>query len=85
MTIRLSPSFAKDYRRLSVPLQTKLDKVIRYLAENHPSPGLRVRKMVNHPTIYEARLDLQYRITFEKHDQLLILRRVGTHAIYKQP
>jgi mRNA-degrading endonuclease RelE of RelBE toxin-antitoxin system len=85
MTIRFAAPFVKDYRRLSPLIQQKVDLLLTELASNLHYPSLRVRKMVNHPSIYEARIDGQYRVTFEKQADLLVMRRVGTHAIYKKP
>ncbi len=85
MTIRFAAPFVKDYRRLSPVIQQKVDWLIHKLASSPQYPSLRVRKMVNHPNIYEARVDLQYRVTFEKSEQFLVMRRVGTHAIYRKP
>ena len=40
--------------------------------------------MVNRENVWEARVDFHYRFTFSVHSDRVILRSVGTHAIYRK-
>lgn len=85
MTLRFSRPFIKDYDTLTPPVRKKVDKALRLLGHDLQHPSLRVRKMVNQPAYYEARVDVHYRMTFEKQQEVLFMRRVGTHEIYRKP
>jgi mRNA interferase RelE/StbE len=85
MKLRRSKSFQKQYARLPKAVRQKVKRQLIYLATDARHPSLRSRKMVNQPDIYEARIDRHYRLTFTVHPDLIILRRVGTHTIYRQP
>ncbi len=85
MTIRRLASFDRDYPALPAHIRKKLDRVLVYLTQDIRHPGIKARKMVNHPDIWEARVDEHYRLTFKFDQDILILRRVGTHEIYRNP
>ncbi len=85
MTIRFSQSFVKEYRKLPKPAQNKVKKFLNVLAKDLSYSGLRVHKMVNQDDIYEGRIDIHYRVTFKKESNILFMRRVGTHEIYRNP
>ena len=85
MTIVFLKPFVKDYSKLPQAQQRKVDKQLRLLKQNVNHPGLKARKMVNQPDIYEARVDLHFRMTFKLEKNRVIMRRVGTHKIYKKP
>jgi hypothetical protein len=49
-------------------------------------PGLRVKKVQGTSDIWEARASHSLRLTFEIHEDLLILRNVGPHdKVLKNP
>lgn len=85
MTIVVSKQFRREYRRLPLAVQKKVDRQLRRLAENVQHPSLKARKMEGVAHVWEARVDLQYRLTFQIEGDIAQLRRVGTHAIYQQP
>jgi mRNA-degrading endonuclease RelE of RelBE toxin-antitoxin system len=85
MTIRFSKPFVRQYTKLSASVRKKVDQQLRRLAENARHPSLSARKMTNQGDIWEARVDYHYRVTFQMTRDLIILRRVGTHAIYRKP
>jgi len=85
MTLRRSRRFAKQYARLPEATRRKVEKALRLLVTNPTHAGLKVRKLVNQEDIWEARIDYHTRMTFQKDDRCLLLRAVGTHAIYSRP
>ena len=40
--------------------------------------------MVNREEVWEARIDIQYRFTFQFNDKDIVLRSIGTHEIYRE-
>ena len=85
MTIRLSRSFIRQYRKLPPLIQQKVDKQLQRLENDLQHPGARVHKMVNQEDIWEARVDIHYRMTFELSGDVIVVRRVGTHEVYRKP
>lgn len=85
MTIRYSKPFSKQYRKLPESIKGKIKKLVRTLLENPHHPGVGVKKMVNSDEIFEARVDIHYRVTFKIEGDCIVMRRVGTHAIYRNP
>jgi len=85
MILRQTKPFLKQYAKLPIRIQKKVNKSLRLLSQDPYHPGLNTRKMANQPDIYELRVDIHYRITYQTLDDLIILRRVGTHKIYKNP
>ena len=85
MTIRLLNPFVRDYKKLDPPVRLKVDEFLTVLAKDFRHSSLRVRKMVNQKDIYEARIDGQFRATFEMNGNILTMRRVGGHEIYRNP
>lgn len=78
-------TFERDYKRISPTVRKKLDKQLHLLLADLRHPSLGVRKMINQRDIYEARVDIHNRMTFEMRGDTIILRRVGTHEIYRKP
>ena len=79
MKIRAYESFRRFYRELPLHIQKKTDKQIRLLAENLRHPSLQVKKIQGTVGIWEARVDLHYRMTFERTGDSIHLRVVGNH------
>ena len=78
--IRLTRRFLKSYARLPAAIQEKIKKQIELLAENPRHPSLQTKPIQGVPGIYEARVDLDYRMTYEREaDDTLVLRVVGRH------
>jgi hypothetical protein len=78
VSARLSGYSHPHQKKFQRQLKTVTTLGIRY-------PGLSVRKMSGQTEIWEARIDEHYRFTFQIVDEVMILRRVGTHEIYRKP
>jgi mRNA-degrading endonuclease RelE of RelBE toxin-antitoxin system len=76
--------FAKQYKKLPVSVREKFDRQLRRLVKDPQHPSLRARKMVNREEVWEARIDIQYRFTFQFNGEDIVLRSIGTHEIYRQ-
>ena len=79
MRILAYERFRKSYQRLPQPIQRKADKQLSLLAANVRHPSLQVKHMKGATGIWEARVDLHYRMTFEMVGETIYLRVVGNH------
>ena len=78
--IELTETFKKHYVDLPGHIQKKVKKALRLLAENPRHPSLRSKPIEGAPGIYEARIDIPYRMTYERlPGDVLHLRVVGKH------
>ena len=78
--IKFSKHFLRLFARLPAPLQDKVKKQIGLLAENPRHPSLQTRPIQGAAGIYEARVDRDYRLTYERQaDDTLLLRVVAKH------
>lgn len=76
--------FLKGYIRLPSATRKKVDRQLFHLAQDIRHPALYAKKMAGVEDIWEARIDEHYRLTFQIQDDVIILRRAGTHAIYRK-
>jgi mRNA-degrading endonuclease RelE of RelBE toxin-antitoxin system len=77
--------FQKLVHKLPESVKKKLQRQLKVLAVDVHHPSLGVKKMVNKDDLWEARVDLHYRLTFKRLGDQIILQAVGTHEIYRQP
>jgi len=84
VTLRVLDSFRTDYRRLPREIQERVDQALLKLEADPPHPSLRVKKIRGTRDIWEARVTLAYRLTFQQEENILVLRRVGTHNILRK-
>jgi mRNA-degrading endonuclease RelE of RelBE toxin-antitoxin system len=85
MKVTFSKRFFVEYENLERSVQKRIDRKLQLLSQNIQYPGLGVKKMVNTGNIYEARVDIHNRMTFQIHGDIILMRRVGTHEIYRKP
>jgi mRNA interferase RelE/StbE len=78
--IESSKRFKDAYWDLPPEIQMKVKKAIRLLAENLRHPSLQTKPLQGAKGIYEARVDQNYRITFDRlPGDILRMRTVGKH------
>ncbi len=77
--------FEKDYASLPSEVRKTVDSKLRGFVSNQLHPSLRVKKMEGVQDVLEMRGNISYRITFQYTEGGVILRRVGTHDILKNP
>ena len=78
--LRSSRRFKKAYRRLPLDIQAKTKKALRLMAEDTRHPSLRTRPIQGTAGVYEARVDINYRLTYERlAGDILLIRVVGLH------
>jgi len=78
--IILSDRFIALYKNLPEAIQKKIKRQIQLLAENPRHPSLQTKPIQGTNGIYEARVDINYRMTYELiADDTLLLRVVVKH------
>jgi mRNA-degrading endonuclease RelE of RelBE toxin-antitoxin system len=86
MEILLTEQFEAAYGKLSAADKRSVRKAITLLGGNPRYPGLHVKKMEGHRSIWEARPSDRLRMTFEITGDAITLRNVGEHAkVLKKP
>ena len=78
-----TPPFTRDFQALPHEVRARAEKALRLLVENPRHPSLRAKKMQGVEDIWEARVSLSHRITYQLAENTLTLRRIGTHDILK--
>ena len=85
MKLYFTLSFKKDYQKLPQQIQKRVDKQLGFLLKDPSHPSLACKKMKDPRGIWELRVTYNYRLTFQKIEDVYILRRVGTHQILENP
>jgi len=80
LEISFSDKFKKQYKKLPSKIQKQFSKQIKLLQVNYRYPSLRTRKMGAYD-IFEARIDIHYRFTFEISGNFLNLLSIGPHDV----
>lgn len=77
--------FKKDFHRLPSDLQARAVNALERFSVNPRHPSLQVKKMEGVPGIWELRVSENYRVTFHRFPDGVLLRRIGTHNVLRQP
>ncbi len=80
--------FLRAYSRLPARIQRQVDKQLELLLENPRHPSLQVKKIKGvrgKVPLFEARVTLGHRLTFQIQGEFYILRVVGPHSILESP
>jgi len=74
-----SEKFKKLFKKLPEAIRNKFAKQIILLEKDIRHPSLHSKKMQGYPDIWEARVDYQYRFTFNWQSDVIVLRVIGKH------
>jgi mRNA-degrading endonuclease RelE of RelBE toxin-antitoxin system len=78
--IKLTDRFIELYKNLPKSIRKKINRQIQLLAENPRHPSLQTKPIQGTNGIFEARVDINYRLTYERlPDDTLLLRVVAKH------
>ena len=72
--------FKRAYKSLPEDVRIRVKETLRTLAVNTRYPSLHTKKIKGAEDIWEARVGLDYRITFQIIKDYLVLRNVGHHG-----
>lgn len=78
MKIAKTQIFLELYQKLPVNIQKKVDKQLLFLSQNLFHPSLKTKRMGG-LNVWESRVDKNYRFTFEKIEDTILLKIVGSH------
>ena len=79
MPIQLTNRFIRQYGQLNAATQLKVDKALRLLDVDFRHPGLHSHPVESAPGVFEAYVDVKYRMTFERHNDTFVIRNVDNH------
>lgn len=71
--------FKKAYKSLPEEAKQQVRKALRIIAVNIRHPSLHTKKIKGTKDIWEARVSLDYRLTFQIVKDYFVLRNVGHH------
>lgn len=71
--------FRRAYKSLPEDARLRVKDTLRKLTANPRYPSLQVKKIKGTKDIWEARVSLDYRLTFQIIKDYFILRNVGRH------
>jgi len=71
--------FRRAYKSLPEEVKGRVKNSLRTLAINSRHPSLRVKKIQGTKDIWEARVSLDYRMTFQMVEDYIVLRTIGHH------
>jgi mRNA-degrading endonuclease RelE of RelBE toxin-antitoxin system len=77
--------FKKDFTHLPSEVQERVGTTLERFLANPRHPSLHVKRMEGTPHVWELRVSDNYRITFQFMQEVVMLRRVGTHNMLRQP
>ena len=81
MDLILTERFVRAYADLPEKIRKKVDKALGLLEINFRHPSLQSHPVEGTTSIYEARVDLKHRLTYQREANNLILRTVGGHEV----
>ena len=76
--ISFSAKFKKQYKKLPRKIKNKFSKQLKLLQQDYRYSSLRTKKMKGYD-IFEARIDLHNRFTFEISGNFINLLSIGPH------
>lgn len=79
MPLEITHRFSHQYQKLPPAIQRNVDKALRLLDADFRYPGLHSHPVEGAPGIFEAYVDIKYRLTFARRSNMLILRNVDNH------
>jgi mRNA-degrading endonuclease RelE of RelBE toxin-antitoxin system len=74
--IKLTDRFIELYKNLPKSIRKKINRQIQLLAENPRHPSLQTKPIQGTNGIFEARVDINYRLTYERLPGDTLLLRV---------
>lgn len=78
MSITVSPKAEKQLSKLPQRIQKKTHRQFSFLITDYRHPSLFSRKMGGH-NIFEARVDIHYRFTFQIEEENIYILTIGPH------
>lgn len=80
MNIVITPEAKKRLLKLPLNIQNKAEKQFNFLIADYRYPSLHTRKMGGED-IFEARIDIHYRFTFQIETDNIYVLTIGPHDV----
>ena len=84
-SVRRAPAFDRAFKKKTPEMQAAILKCLVKLESGDYTPGLGVKKMQGQGGIWEARVDRDNRVTFEREGDVLYLRANCSHDVLRNP
>ena len=84
MKFRTTRAFDKAFSALPTNIQERALEKLGLYENDSRHPSLRVKKVQGTPDIMEMLVSRDYRITFQRDGDVVLLRNIGTHDIAKR-
>ena len=85
MIVHHSELFKNDFQLLPKEIQDRTVQKLLLFTDNERHPSLHIKKMQGRIDIWEGRISIHYRFTFDREGDAVHLRRIGTHDILSNP
>ena len=85
MRIYRTNKFKKQYKKLPVEIKNLFQKQMVLFFKNSGHNSLGIKKVQGVLGIWEMRISKSYRLTFQKQDEVYMLRNIGTHDVLNKP
>lgn len=79
MNIYRLERFKENYKKLDDNIKKAVKTKLRLMAENSFHPSLRTKKVQGTQGIFEASINMGYRMTWEYYQDGILLRNIGEH------
>jgi mRNA interferase RelE/StbE len=77
--------FDREFKELPAEIKQLFRGKLELCFRDNSHPYLHVKRMKGTAGIWELSLTMSYRITFQLDDKFMLLRRVGTHNVLRNP
>lgn len=84
MQIYRTNKFKKQHKKLPTEIKNLFQKQLVLFFENSTHNSLGIKKMQGTFDVWEMRITKSHRLTFQKKDEVFILRNIGTHDILRK-
>ena len=81
---RTTKSFVNAFAALPVNIQKRTLEKLALYESNSRHPSLRVKRIQGAGDIWEMSVTKSYRITFQRKEEIVLLRNIGTHDILRR-
>ncbi|MBI3007962.1 MAG: type II toxin-antitoxin system RelE/ParE family toxin [Candidatus Omnitrophica bacterium] len=85
MHIEATKTFIRLYKKMPEDLKERVKKALVLLESNPSHPSLGHKKMAGQENIFEIRVSENYRITYQRIQDIAYLRKIGTHDLLRNP
>ena len=85
MHIEATATFLRLYKKLPGEVKARTKKALKLLVSDPHRPPLEHKKMAGQEDIFEVRISKNYRLTYQKIQNIAYLRKIGTHNLLRNP